>query len=64
MNTSATNLLNRMNLNDIKGTSTINELISRIHNGGSRRRVRHKKTRIKNQSRKNRVNKKYTWPFW
>lgn len=76
MNASATNLLNRMGLNNIKGDMTINDVVKMLHRGGSkggncgtarcgmkggsRRRRKRRHTR-KHRSEKN---KKYTWPFW
>jgi hypothetical protein len=58
MNAKATAFLNRMGAGDITGNSTINELISKIHRGGTRKR-RHRRN-----NRKSKINKKYTWPFW
>ena len=59
MNAKAMDFANKLGI-DIKGSTTINELVSKLHKGGSRKRCRRKR----NQSKKNRVNKKYKWPFW
>ena len=66
MNASATDLINKLGINGVTNNSTISELVSKLHRGGSRRRNRRKRNKSqKNRSRKNRsVNKKYTWPFW
>jgi len=65
MNAKAMDFVNRLGM-DIKGTTTINELVSKLHTGGSRRRRRKRRQTRKNRSiRKNsNVNKKYVWPFW
>jgi|LauGreSuBDMM15SN_2_FD.fasta_scaffold38498_1 hypothetical protein len=57
MNAKAMDLANKLGM-DIKGSTTINELMGKLHKGGTRRRRRKRR-----QSRKNRVNKKYVWPF-
>jgi hypothetical protein len=59
MNAKATDFVNKLGM-DIKGTTTINELMSKLHKGGSSRR----RGRKRRQSKKKRVNKKYLWPFW
>ena len=72
MNASATNLLNKMGLNNIKGDMTINDVVKMLHKGGScgttrcmqggsRRRRKRRHTR---KYRNEKINKKYTWPFW